>query len=125
MVEYKYIEYLASELLKDDYSNLYKLLARGKSLGALVQLLSYVTNYASDENCIRTVAFRKVEIFAKKLSISKQDKGKVVLDIHEDNAIKLHKVILEQVSKLGMDNEKRYFRKKWTSMKKICHFVAF
>ncbi len=208
---FQYIDYLASVTFEDEYPNLYKLLARGKSLGALVQLLSYVSDNVSDENCIRTVAFHKVETFAKKLSISKssmgrkinlftilgfmkkldnseieerllekleqkkkinnysyrssvyefpilnteqlneresfakvwlknglsiktvtyegiyrsfgkeeaercfpQDKGKVISDIHYDNAIKLHKVILEQVSERG-----------WTTKKDIFEAVKF
>ncbi|MCZ8533378.1 hypothetical protein [Psychrobacillus psychrodurans] len=75
---YQYIEYLASDVLKDEYPNLYKMLARGKSLGALVQLLSYVSNNINDEEIIRTIAFHKVETFAKKLNISKSSMGRKI-----------------------------------------------
>ena len=75
---YQYIQYLASDMSKDEYPNLYKILARGKSLGALVQLLSYVSNNINDEEAIRTIAFHKVETFAKKLSISKSSMGRKI-----------------------------------------------
>lgn len=75
---FQYIDYLASVTFKDDYPNLNKLLVQGKSFGALIQLLSYVSNNVSDEETIRTIAFHKVETFAKELSISKSSMGRKI-----------------------------------------------
>ncbi|WP_391117408.1 hypothetical protein [Psychrobacillus sp. L3] len=75
---FQYIDYLASDMLIDEYPNLYKLLTRGKSLGALVQLLSYVSNNINDEKAIRNIAFHKVETFAKELCIGKSSMGRKI-----------------------------------------------
>lgn len=75
---HKYIEYLASDRLKDEYPKLYELLTRGKSLSALVRLLFYVGNNVSDEESIRTIAFHKVDTYAKALGISKSSMGRKI-----------------------------------------------